>query len=48
MNEEPKGNSAGNESEVNRIETKHPQRRRQSEFETCRNCGRRKHERSQK
>lgn len=48
MNEEPKGNSAGNESEVNRIETKHPHRGRQSEFETCRNCGRRKHERSEK
>lgn len=48
MNEESKGNSAGNESEVNRIETKHPHKGRQSEFETCRNCGRRKHERSEK
>lgn len=48
MNEESKGNSAGNESEVNHIEAKHPHRGRQPEFETCRNCCRRKHERSEK
>lgn len=48
MNEKPKGNSAGNESEVNRIEAKHPQRGRQPEFENCRTCGRRKHVCSEK
>lgn len=48
FNEEPKGNSAGNESEVNRIETKHPHRGRQPKYETCRICGRRKHKRSKK
>lgn len=48
MNEETKENSVRNESEVNRIEKEHPHRGRQSEFETGRNCGRRKHERSEK
>lgn len=48
MNEELKGNSAGNLSVVNRIEAKHPHRGRQPEFEDCRNCGRRKLERSEK
>lgn len=45
ITEEPKGNSAGNESKVNRIETKHPHRGRQPKYETCRICGR---ERSKK
>lgn len=43
MNEKPEGNSAGNKSELNHIEAKHPHRGRHSEFETCRNRGRRKH-----
>lgn len=48
MNVESKGNSAENKSEVNHIEAKHPHRGRQPEFETCRNCCRRKLERSEK
>lgn len=43
MNEKPEGNSAGNKRELNHIEAKHPHRGRHSEFETCRNRGRRKH-----
>lgn len=43
MNEQPKGNSVGDKSELNHIESKHPHRGRHSEFETCRNRGRRKH-----
>lgn len=43
MNEKPEGSSAGNKSELNHIEAKHPHRGRHYEFETCRNRGRRKH-----